>query len=277
VLNAMYEFLKVPSGAMPMPLVRLNPVRRVRKSASRIQMQTDRHLPLDAIQAMHGYVQVSIDGATAQGDVPGAMKFERRLWLFTLLFGLWGRRQELCNLCFGDFIQQQHDASWRVTLHRKGGKEQQLPVPEWVMRNLLRYRHCIGLSSTWIPNDSTPAISPIKSSGRAGISPETMYAEIRALAAETASELLAGRLIETLTPERGEMLAGLLVRCSPHWFRHSGPTIAINTGVMSMGNASKMLGHASQATTYQMYYHADDNETRSALDGLGDVFCKAIV
>lgn len=284
VLNALYEFLRTPNGVMLEPYVTVNPVKRVRKSTTRSVKQSDRHIPIDGVQAMHAYMLSVIDRANAAGDKAALQQYERKLWIFSLLFGLWGRREEISKLSMCDFIQQ-HDFAWRVNLSRKGGKDESLPVADWVMQSMRRYRASIGLPKSWPANDPTPAIGRIRAPSKGAstsksisldvgyvhLSDQVLYLEIKSLALETAEELSSGDLMPGMTHERREMMAERLRRCSPHWFRHTGPTLAINNGSMSVENASKMLGHSNLATTTQMYYHADDKKTREGLDGLGDV------
>lgn len=271
VLNALYEHLRTPNGAMPLPYVLVNPVKRVRKSATRSVKQTDRHIPLEGVQAMNTYLFTVIERARLAGDGQAVIRYERMLWIFTLLFGLWGRREELSKLSMGDF-RQQHDEAWKVTLQRKGGKEEEVPVATWVIEGLRRYRASLGLGRSWAAGDTLAAIQGLRviqgSTGHG--SPQILYLEIKRLATETAEELSSGVLLPEISTERRSMLVERLGRCSPHWFRHSGPTIAINSGAISLESASKMLGHSSLATTSQMYYHADDALLRSGLDALGE-------
>ena len=292
VLNALYEFLRTPNGVMRTPYVNVNPVKRVRKSVTRSIRQTDRHIPLNGVKAMSEYLLVAIARANAENDQAAVLGYERKLWIFTLLFGLWGRREEVCTLSMGDF-RQQHDESWKVSLLRKGGKEQEVPAADWVIQGLRRYRGSLGLPKTWLADDPLPAIQSLRvvspkavSTTRASkasnarrtikeapikhVNPQTLYLEIRSLATQTADEIVRGALLSELSLQRRTMLSERLARCSPHWFRHSGPTIAINSGAISVENASKMLGHSSLATTTQMYYHADDEKMRAGLDSLGE-------
>lgn len=272
VLNALYEFLRTPNGVMTQPYVVVNPVKRVRKSVTRTVRQSDRHIPLEGIQAMNDYLLAAIERATKASDSQAVIRYERRLWIFTMLFGLWGRREEISNLSMGDF-RQQHDETWKVSVQRKGGKQEDLPAANWVIQGLRRYRASLGLPKSWVSSDNTPVVQGLRlvkgATNNEHISPQTLYLEIKALASETADEVACGALLPSFSPERRVMLCERLVRCSPHWFRHTGPTIAINSGGMSVENASKMLGHSSLATTTQMYYHADDQQTRAGLDSLG--------
>lgn len=273
VLNALYEFLRTPNGAMPQPYVSINPVKRVRKSVTRSLKQTDRHIPLDGIQAMNDYLLAAIARARQCGEPKRVVRYERMRWIFTLLFGLWGRREEVSQLSMGDF-RQLHDGSWKVLLKRKGAKEQEVPAADWVVMGLRQYRASLGLPMAWDREDPAPAVQAMRlidgKPSTVHVTPQTLYLEVKALACETADELSCGALLPGYSPERRVMLAERLVCCSPHWFRHSGPTIAINSGAMSVENASKMLGHTSLSITTQMYFHADDEKTRTGLDRLGE-------
>ncbi|WP_371436241.1 tyrosine-type recombinase/integrase [Polaromonas sp.] len=272
VLNAMYSFMREPSQQMPAPYVIYNPVRIVRKSVSRAVTQTDRYIPLDGIQAMHGMALVLINEATGTQDAQKILEYERLLWMFTLLFGLWGRREEICQISMGDF-KQANDDGWRVYLKRKGKRDaESIPASKWVIEGLMRYRESLGLTRAWGIGDLRPAIGTLrKRPGLAEldhINAQTIYLQIKNLASKTAAAVESGKMLPEITDDRRGRLTTILRSCSPHWFRHSGPTIAINTKTITIENASKILGHSTLATTSQMYYHGDQDAMRSALDGM---------
>lgn len=274
VLSSLYEFLRMPNGAMQEAYVSINPVRRVRKIQVRAVRQTDRHIPVDVVQAMNTFLHESITRAKRNGIMLDQQKYERRLWIFTLLFGLWGRREEVSRLVMGDFFLQNDE--WKVKLLRKGGKTQEVPVARWVIDGLHRYRKFLGLEKSWSRQDTSPVIQRLYRTERdrdsIPVNPQLLYREVKAIAIETAEQISLGWLLEDYSDERRESLCERLIQCSPHWFRHSGPTIAINSGNMSVENASKMLGHSSLDTTTQMYHHADEKKTRDGLDLLGMQF-----
>lgn len=280
VLHALYEFLRTPNGAMPHPYVTINPVRRVRRASNRVIGQTDRYITLEGIQAMQAYALSAIDRARAGADAASAMRYERMLWMFTLLFGLWARRAEICRLRAGDF-RQRPDGSWRVSLVRKGDTEDELPVADWVIQGFRRYRESLGLPSQWTCDDPSPALhalrryNPTPAPGKAvssvkqdrTLSAQTLYLEVTQLAQQTASEI--DSLLPDEAPDKRARVARRLQATSPHWFRHTGPTLSINGNLMSIEHASKLLGHASLSTTTQMYYHADDEQAMAGLNDLG--------
>lgn len=272
VLNAAYQFMREPSEHLPQPYVIYNPVKSVRKSSSRAVVQTNRYIPLDGIQAMHQMALDLINQARLQGDANKGKEAERMLWMFTLLFGLWGRREEVCNLSMGDFRQDNSDG-WLVYLMRKGKREAEpIPAADWVVDGLRRYRLSIGLPTQWEIGDRRPAIGALrKRSSHAEadhINAQTIYLQIKALASKTALAIEAGTALPQASNERRSRLASILRSCSPHWFRHSGPTLAINSKAVSIENASKILGHSSLDTTSQMYYHGDQDAMRSALNSM---------
>jgi integrase len=271
VIHAMYDFLRQPNAAMPEPYVTVNPCRRVLKAGSRTPQKIDRVLPAEAIKAMQDYLTAAIEESQKQSDQEALRHLRRQQWILALLFGLWARRDEICKLKMGDFLQQA-DGSWRVRLQRKGGSEQSIPVPSWILEHLKRYRSSVELPDRWSPDDSMPALLDVRSrsaSSRRGVSAHTLYVQVKALAWSTANEIEAKMLLHDASLEDRERVIYALRRCSPHWFRHTGPTMAINAGHMSLTNASALLGHASIATTTAMYHHADEQQTRQGMESLG--------
>jgi len=271
VLHAMYDYLRTPNAGMLEPYVVVNPARRVVKAGNRKPTKIDRVLPKAALLAMNSYLLASIANAQSQNDLSAVRRMERQLWMLSLLFGLWARREEVVKLSMGDFFQA-YDGTWFVKLQRKGGHEQDVPVPDWVMQRLGRYRKSMNLPAQHAPGEPLPAVLDVRYtelSRARRISAHTLYMQIKDLAISTADELSAGRLLADLAADERSRLSNILQRCSPHWFRHTGPTIAINTGAMTLPDASHLLGHQSTATTSLMYHHADEANTRAGMQELG--------
>lgn len=271
VIHAMYDFMRTPNAAMRQPYVVFNPARRVLKAGNRTPRKIDRILPLEAVQAMREYLLQTIKIAQATDELKAWRQAERKLWMHTLLFGLWSRREETVNLNMGDFTQAD-GRSWKVRLLRKGQQEQEIVVPNWVIEGLRRYRTSMGMPPQWAPGETTPALLDVRHEpGRLArpLSAHTLYMQMKELAKDTADEIRAGIMLQELEQPEREHIINTLERCSPHWFRHTGPTIAINNGKMSLTDASSFLGHKTTATTTMMYHHADDKQTRDGLEEMG--------
>jgi len=95
-----------------------------------------------------------------------------------------------------------------------------------------------------------------------------IYQETKRLAVETAARIAHGQaLTDANAPTRESILKGL-ESFTPHWFRHTGATIAINKGFMTLYMASKMLGHTSPVVTASMYLEADHQAMRGGVDAM---------
>jgi len=275
ILHALYQYWMLPDPVTRTCYVWANPVRRLKRASNRMQRQAGRNFPSEAITAMMHALALQIDSAQAEEQgLPQQIKLlQRRRWIVAALFGLWTRRAELASISMGDF---KHNGSrWMLNLTRKGGKEQVLPVAPWVMDELARYRISLGkLSALPRPTDKDPAIEPLrKRAPGTGVSGGAIYREVSTTAKEAGALLRAGVILPNLEPAQRERVADLLDEVSPHWFRHSGASIAINSGAMSLENASKMLGHSSANITAQMYYHPDEAQIEEGMQKLGaDVF-----
>lgn len=275
VLNVMYSYFQQPNERMPEPYVRFNPARGARKKARRGVHQTNRVIPFEGVQAMHAMATRLIDSSRSANDANAVIRHERMLWIFTLLFGLWGRREEVSNLSMNDF-KQLNSGKWVVSLQRKGRKEpEEIPGPSWVIDGLRRYRESIGLPRAWSSADTRPAIGPLRARHNHGeldhVNAQTIYLEIKLLAKITSGAIAKCELLPEIDDEFRGRICAILLSCSPHWFRHTGPTIAINSKTLSIEHASKILGHTSLSTTSQMYYHGEVDEMRSGLDSMGDM------
>ena len=123
---------------------------------------------------------------------------------------------------------------------------------------------------------------PRHDSSRNGISVNTLYLDIKTLASQTAQALRTQELdlhwpdtLADLDQEHRAHRKGAIIHkldaFSPHWFRHSGATIGINSGRISSKNASKMLSHANEHTTSSMYHHVDPTLMRSGVESMGSV------
>ena len=273
VLHVMYEHWRKPDSYTLKPYVIANPVSRILRATSRRREQIDRSVPQEAISAMAEWLQMQT-GRIKRGETGSAVDLTRTVrmhWLLHLLFGLWLRRAEASNLRMNSFVRTH--SGWIARIDRKGRKEQTVPVPDWMMDVLFSYRVSLNMAPVPAKDDVSPAIMPIHEKGRRSIgqtlSSQTIYLEVRHLANETAKAVAAGELLQGVPAERRDLIDHQLRAFSPHWFRHTGASIAINSGAITVDNASKMLGHTSPAITSAMYFHEDREKLRDGLNQMG--------
>jgi integrase len=283
ILHALYQYWMRPDPVTKRAYVGANPVKRVKGATNRSKRQIDRNFPPEGITAMLGTIALERATLLDQPDnnkrALDLQRLDRLRWIVALLFGLWGRRSEIASLRMNDF---HHDGSiWYARLCRKGGKEQDVPVADWVMKELMTYRQSLALAPLPNDRDSAPAIGRLRryqpkgqtrasaADQAATINSDTIYREVASCASAAAAAVRSAQVLNTLDEVQRELLASRLEKVTPHWFRHSGATIAINSGVMSLLNASKMLGHTSTAITSEMYHHQDSQEMAQSLQKLG--------
>lgn len=278
ILHAMYAAWLLPDPRTRVAYVGANPVHRVRTSSNRATRQSDRVFPVEGIEAMLGAIDLeaaalAADQVAAAAPVRSqqeAAKLARRRWIVALLFGLWARRGEIAKLRMNDFTF--NGKHWKVQLHRKGGKDQELIVAPWVMEELMRYRQSLGMASLPSSDDDSGAVGRLfeRKGAKDEINDTLIYREAVSAAKGAAAAVRAGQVLPDMPPPDREMLAARLDAVSPHWFRHSGATYAINSNQISLGNASKFLGHTSTSITEAMYYHADDEQLAAGLQAIGN-------
>lgn len=266
ILHALYAFWMVPDAQSRQSYVGANPVRRLKRATVRAQRQTGRLFPQDALHAMM-LVCDEMDGAAkTQAD---KMMAARRRWLLCLLFGLWARRAEIASLQMKDFFFD--GKGWRVRLLRKGNREQELPVAGWIMDALMSYRASMGISGFPGPQEDRPALLALRSSQEDSghLDPSTLYRDVVAVARQAAQRVRESSLLEALSVWQREHTAKALEALSPHWFRHTAASMAIESGALSLENASRVLGHSSSVVTAAMYYHPDDKRVADGLQKMG--------
>lgn len=276
ILHALFAQWMQPDPQTKSSYVGANPVKRIKRASNRMQRQSGRNFPSQAIQAMLASVDVQMERATLATGSESQINFQvrrlaRRRWIASMLFGLWGRRSEVAQIRMSDFS---HDGiRWAVTITRKGGKVQSLPVASWVMKELMQYRHSMGLNS--LPGNAEQGRCIQRLSSRQDLAKDDavhsdlIYREIQLLCKDTAQMLRDKDIMREIDDVERALLASKLDAISPHWFRHSGASIAINAGMMSLENASKMLGHSSPVITAEMYYHPSENQITQGMEDLG--------
>lgn len=269
ILHALYAYWMIPDAQSRQSYVGANPTRRLKRATVRAQRQTKRLFPQEALIAM---MQVCDEAIAAATSPPEKMSAARRRWLLCLLFGLWARRAEIASLGMSDFFFD--GKGWRVRLQRKGCKEQELPVADWIMDALMAYRASMGLSGFPGTDEVGPALRPIRWP-RGGLNdpgqldPGTLYRDVIAVARQAEARVRDASLFGDLSLWQREHVAKALGGLSPHWFRHTAASMAIESGALSLENASRVLGHSSTVVTASMYYHPDDKLIAGGLQQMG--------
>ena len=268
ILHALYQHWMLPDPVTKVAYVGANPVKRVKGASNRMQRQTNRNFPIEAVQAMMDAIEWQM--RDLDDDAPQRATLARRRWIAAMLFGLWGRRAEIARLRMCDFV---HDGvRWGVHIVRKGGKEQVLPVAPWVIQELVNYRQFLSLTPLPSSDDESPCLRRLKetrSSAEKSVDPDLIYREVIALCKDTASMVRSATVMPDIGDAERELLAHKLDDISPHWFRHSGASISINSGAMSLENASKMLGHSTPVITSEMYFHPSESQISDGMQKLG--------
>jgi integrase len=258
-----------------------NPFHNLAKRELRgvVQLQVKRLFPEKALVAMLEAAQRDCDALAvdAPRSSPAAarrtrLRAERTRWILILLFVAWLRRDELARLRMKDFRQEHLEGKWTLQTLGKGNKPRTIPLPQLIIAALVRYREAMGLPALPAPDDPLPAVLPIPRGRAEGctqatpLSVDVIYTAVKSIARKAADTLEASDPEEAKRPGSDlSMTIRTLRSLSPHWFRHSGATTALNRG-MPLQEASKLLGHASPATTANMYHHLDDEAVRDRLE-----------
>jgi integrase len=191
----------------------------------------------------------------------------RLRWITVALFNLWMRISELAGLRMSDL--RQRGGIWFASVHGKGRKVRAVEITPAVMKELMAYRESLGLPAMPQRHESDiPVVVSLRRSALApypGMTSRALFGEIKELGSVAAERLLSSH------PDPGDLevqsLANRLRQISPHWFRHSGASEAIN-GHFPIADAAERLGHKDPAITVRMYYHGDARRRVGALQAL---------
>ena len=148
----------------------------------------------------------------------------RNAVLLRLLYASAGRVSEICALTWGD--AQERETGGQLTLYGKGGKTRTVLLSAETWTALLSVR-----------NGSAPD-DPVFRSRRGG-------------------HLDASQVLRIV--RKAAARAGVAGKVSPHWFRHSHASHALDRNAPSHV-VQATLGHANLATTSR-YVHARPNES----------------
>ena len=175
---------------------------------------------------------------------------ERERYLITMLYLLTPRVSEIANHTMSSIREREGKWWWHVT--GKGNATHRVPVNQIMMSALARYRKFHGLTSTPIQDDMTPLVMSIN--GNSAISANMIYRVVKKILTNSAKN------IEKTEPSKADKLR----QASTHWFRHTGLTHQINSGI-DLQLVNKNARHAKLETT-GIYLHAEDNNWHLAME-----------
>jgi site-specific recombinase XerD len=264
-ISALYKFLCKPLTSAARPYVTHNPTSRLGQMQSRTAAKAQRMFTPRIYHEMLTTIGLELAAAKTKTQ---ALQAKRKQWLITCVFGLWIRIAETASLSMGSFRRE--GGMWMVTVFGKGRKERSIVVTTGVIQALAQYRLALGLPSLpHVLEPDIPAIRPLSARGKASVNrhcdPSSLYREIKAVAFDTAMRLD----VQTtdLSPADHDALIRTIKAISPHWFRHSGVSEAINSG-FPLADAADRLGHADVNTTHNMYFHGENKRALSALESI---------
>lgn len=262
ILAAMYTFMGKTHDPNEAPYVRHNPFGRLVRMQDRSISKTDRYFSPDVYQAMRA---TASELAEVQEDSEQRRRARRAVWAMSLLFNTWVRISEACSITMASFVK--HGPTWVVKVVGKGRKEREIVVGSTTMADLRTYRVQNGFTAD-PAGEASPALLHVRRHhARAGshVDADTIYRDIKWIAELTAKRLQT-TASSTETPNSDEQLIARIRSISPHWFRHSGGSEALNSGLIPLHDASLRLGHVSTQITTQMYYHGDHTKQADLLD-----------
>lgn len=168
----------------------------------------------------------------------------RNEFLFSLLYLLGPRVQEVANICMNSFVLFRN--RWWCEILGKGNKLERIPVNNDMLNALIHYRRTLGLPDFPHGDEDSPLIRDIK--GVNGISSNMVYRIVKQVLADAAMKA------DTTDPTIAKQLSS----ASTHWFRHTSITHQADSGV-DIRHLKKSARHNDINTTAR-YMHAEDEK-----------------
>ena len=262
-LSSLYKFNNTKRSARDQALLDFNPFSDLGRFIVKQDAKTDRVFEPKAYLHMLSATDRLLAQAETQTQQQRAIRLR---WITVALFNLWMRISELSGLRMSDI--RQRGGIWFASVHGKGRKVRAIEITPAVMKELMAYRESLGLPA--LPQRQETDIPAVVSLRRSGshypaMTPRALFGEIKDLGQAAADWLLESN------PNPADLelqsLAERLRQVSPHWFRHSGASEAIN-GHFPIADAAERLGHKDPAITVRMYYHGDAKRRVGALQAL---------
>lgn len=262
-LSSLYKFNNTKRSAQDQALLDFNPFSDLGRFIVKQDAKTDRVFEPNAYLRMLSATDRLLAQAETQTQQQRAIRLR---WITVALFNLWMRISELSSLRMSDI--RQRGGVWFASVHGKGRKVRAIEITPAVMKELMAYREALGLPA--LPQRQETDIPAVVSLRRSAshypsMTPRALFGEVKDLGTAAADWLLESH------PNPADLevqsLAERLRQVSPHWFRHSGASEAIN-GHFPIADAAERLGHKDPAITVRMYYHGDAKRRVGALQAL---------
>ena len=267
-LSSLYRFNQTQRSAREAALLNFNPFVDVGRFLIKQETKTDRLFE----PAVYARLLATAEALREAAETPAQRERAARWrWMTVALFNLWLRISELARLRMGDF--RLRGGVWFASVHGKGRKVRAVEVTPAVLRELVAYREALGLAG--LPQRHESAFAAVTSLRRGpgdgpALTPRALFGEIKALGGAAAEALEREPAAADEPPEarvERAALAQRLRQLSPHWFRHSGASEAINAQ-FPIADAAERLGHQDPAITVRLYYHADARRRLQALESI---------
>lgn len=189
-------------------------------------------------------------------DNPININQARTRWIFTLLYYTGCRRSEIVQCVMSDITIKRN--GWWLCLIGKGNKYGEIPLPNKLIIELVKYRNFIGLPD--IPNKSEVNIPLITSINDFSlpITASTLYKAMRKTTTKISKHL------QSTNP----LLAETFGKMSPHWLRHTSATHQFELGV-DLRMIKENLRHSSVQTTLKYSHLNQDNQHSETIKNFG--------
>lgn len=185
-------------------------------------------------------------------------KYERAKFISSMMYFMAPRPSEIAGSVMKSFKFDGKLWWWYVL--GKGSKYAKVPVPDDMLKALIRYRTFLGLTPLPLQSDDTPLLYSVAAGKAKGkqISVRQLNYILKDLFAAAADLLERRAREESDIITRAQFLtrAAKIVEASAHWGRHTSITFQIRSGI-DKGIVQKNARHSDSRTT-DHYTHEDE-------------------
>jgi integrase len=237
-----------------------NPMRQIKTKRKEIRMgdpkaddeKIERYLDEDMWDAFISAIEAMPKQTPAEME-----QYERAVFLSALMYYLAPRVSELVAGRMGHFVPEGKTWWWKVV--GKGSKAAKIPVPDGMIKALIRYRTSLGVSPLPTPADRSPLLSAMRSTTKRSINArqinyilDGLFKNAAAIISARAWDLPQADIVRVAQFKRK---AEQLLQASAHWGRHTSITFQIRSGV-DKNIVRKNARHGDSRTT-DRYIHED--------------------